>query len=448
MKKHEHIVKNVEAGSIAEELGIEPGDRLLAIDGQEIEDIFDYQFYEESEELLLLIEKADGEQWELEIEKDADESLGISFGEGLMDEYRSCRNRCIFCFIDQMPPGMRDTLYFKDDDSRLSFLQGNYITLTNMSDHDVERIVRYRLEPINISFHTTNPELRCRMLHNRFAGDALKKVDILYQGGIEMNGQIVLCRGVNDGEELERTIRDLTKYLPLLKSVSVVPVGLTRFREGLYPLEPFTREEAREVLRVIHRWQKKIYEEYGIHFIHAGDEWYLLAEEEVPEEERYDGYLQLENGVGMLRLLFNEFEEGMERLGDGDRSGEISAATGKLAYPYIRRMADRIQERYPGVKVHVYCIRNDFFGERITVSGLITGQDIIAQLKGKELGSRLLLPCNMLKADEDVFLDDITVKEVSDALQVPVDIVKASGQDLIDAILGPETEEMENNKGR
>lgn len=448
MKKHEHIVKNVEAGSIAEELGIEPGDRLLAIDGQEIEDIFDYQFYEESEELLLLIEKADGEQWELEIEKDADESLGISFGEGLMDEYRSCRNRCIFCFIDQMPPGMRDTLYFKDDDSRLSFLQGNYITLTNMSDHDVERIVRYRLEPINISFHTTNPELRCRMLHNRFAGDALKKVDILYQGGIEMNGQIVLCRGVNDGEELERTIRDLTKYLPLLKSVSVVPVGLTRFREGLYPLKPFTREEAREVLRVIHRWQKKIYEEYGIHFIHAGDEWYLLAEEEVPEEERYDGYLQLENGVGMLRLLFNEFEEGMERLGDGDRSGEISAATGKLAYPYICRMADRIQERYPGVKVHVYCIRNDFFGERITVSGLITGQDIIAQLKGKELGSRLLLPCNMLKADEDVFLDDITVKEVSDALQVPVDIVKSSGQDLIDAILGPETEEMENNKGR
>ena len=448
MKKHEHIVKNVEAGSIAEELGIEPGDRLLAIDGQEIEDIFDYQFYEESEELLLLIEKADGEQWELEIEKDADESLGISFGEGLMDEYRSCRNRCIFCFIDQMPPGMRDTLYFKDDDSRLSFLQGNYITLTNMSDHDVERIVRYRLEPINISFHTTNPELRCRMLHNRFAGDALKKVDILYQGGIEMNGQIVLCRGVNDGEELERTIRDLTKYLPLLKSVSVVPVGLTRFREGLYPLEPFTREEAGEVLRVIHRWQKKIYEEYGIHFIHAGYEWYLLAEEEVPEEERYDGYLQLENGVGMLRLLFNEFEEGMERLGDGDRSGEISAATGKLAYPYIRRMADRIQERYPGVKVHVYCIRNDFFGERITVSGLITGQDIIAQLKGKELGSRLLLPCNMFKADEDVFLDDITVKEVSDALQVPVDIVKSSGQDLIDAILGPETEEMENNKGR
>ena len=437
MKKHEHIVKNTAAGSIAEEMGIEPGDRLISIDGQEIEDVFDYQFYEESEELVLLIEKPDGEQWELEIEKEADEPLGIEFGQGLMDEYRSCRNKCIFCFIDQMPPGMRDTLYFKDDDSRLSFLQGNYITLTNMSSHDVERIVRYRLEPINISFQATNPELRCRMLHNRFAGDALKKVDILYRGGIEMNGQIVLCKGVNDGEELERSIRDLTRYLPLLKSVSVVPVGLTRFREGLYPLEPFTKEEAREVLSVIHRWQEKIYKQYGLHFIHAGDEWYLLAEEDIPEEERYDGYLQLENGVGMLRLLFNEFEEGMSRLGGGPGSGAISAATGKLAYPYIRRMADRVEEQFPGRKIHVYCIRNDFFGERITVSGLVTGQDIIAQLKGKDLGSRLLLPCNMLKADEDVFLDDITVKEVSDALQVPVDIVKSSGQDLIDAMLGP-----------
>lgn len=436
MKKHEHIVETVEKDSIAQELGIEPGDRLISINGQEIEDIFDYQYYVEDEELLLLIEKADGEQWELEIEKDADEALGIGFGAGLMDEYRSCCNRCIFCFIDQMPPGMRDTLYFKDDDSRLSFLQGNYVTLTNMSEHDIQRIIKYRLEPINISFQTTNPELRCRMLHNRFAGDALKKVDLLYQGGIEMNGQIVLCKGVNDGEELERSIRDLTRYLPLLRSVSVVPVGLTKFRDGLYPLEPFTKAEARQVLEIIHRWQKKIYEEYGLHFIHAGDEWYLLAEEEVPEEERYDGYLQLENGVGMLRLLFNEFEDAFRQQKGDQRSAELSAATGKLAYPYIRRMAERIEERYPGVKIHVYCIRNDFFGERITVSGLITGGDIIAQLKGKRLGSRLLLPCNMLKADEDVFLDDLTVKEVSDALQVPVNIVKSSGQDLVDAMLG------------
>ena len=422
-------------GSIAEELGIESGDKLLAVDGHEIEDIFDYQFYIEDEQILLLIEKPDGEQWELEIEKEADEDLGIEFGQGLMDEYRSCYNKCIFCFIDQMPKGMRDTLYFKDDDSRLSFLQGNYVTLTNMSDHDIERIIRYRLEPINISFQTTNPELRCRMLHNRFAGEALKKVDTLYQGGIEMNGQIVLCKGVNDGDELERSIRDLTSYLPLLKSVSVVPVGLTKFREGLYPLEPFTKEDAREVLDVIHRWQERIYQEYGIHFIHAGDEWYLLAEEDVPEEERYDGYLQLENGVGMLRLLFNEFAEGFEALTGDDRRDELSIATGKLAYPYLCKMAEKITEKFPGVRVHVYCIRNDFFGERITVSGLITGQDLVVQLKEKELGSRLLIPCNMLKTDEDVFLDDFTVEQVSDALQVPLHIVKSSGKDLIDSIL-------------
>lgn len=436
MKKHEHTVTAVLRGSIAEEMGIEPGDKLLAIDGHEIEDIFDYQFYVEDEEIVLLIEKPDGEQWELEIEKDADEQLGIEFGQGLMDEYRSCYNKCIFCFIDQMPEGMRDTLYFKDDDSRLSFLQGNYVTLTNMSDHDIERIIRYRLEPINISFQTTNPELRCKMLHNRFAGEALKKVDRLYQGGIEMNGQIVLCKGVNDREELDRSIRDLTAYLPLLKSVSVVPVGLTKFRDGLFPLEPFTKEDAKKVLSVIHRWQEKIYREYGIHFIHAGDEWYLLADEEVPEEERYDGYLQLENGVGMLRLLFNEFAEGYKALSGDERQDELSIATGKLAYPYICTMADKLMEKFPDVKIHVYCIRNDFFGERITVSGLITGQDLTAQLKGKELGSRLLIPCNMLKTDEDIFLDDLTVGEVSDALQVPVDIVKSSGQDLIDAVLG------------
>lgn len=441
MKRHEHIVSGVVPGSIAEELEIGEGDRLLAINGHEIEDIFDYQFYTEDEQILLLIEKSDGEQWELEIEKEADEDLGILFGQGLMDEYRSCYNKCIFCFIDQMPEGMRDTLYFKDDDSRLSFLQGNYVTLTNMSDRDIERIIRYRLEPINISFQTTNPELRCRMLHNRFAGEALKKADMLYQGGIEMNGQIVLCKGVNDGDELERSIRDLTSYLPLLKSVSVVPVGLTKFRDGLYPLEPFTKEDAREVLSVIHRWQEKIYQEYGLHFIHAGDEWYLLAGEEVPEEERYDGYLQLENGVGMLRLLFNEFAEGFEALTGDNRRDELSVATGKLAYPYLCKMTEKITEKFPGVRIHVYCIRNDFFGERITVSGLITGQDLIAQLKGRKLGRRLLIPCNMLKTDEDVFLDDFTVEQVSDALQVPIDIVKSSGQNLIDSILNTDTDQ-------
>lgn len=436
MKKHEHIVKSLMPGGIGEELGIEPGDKLLAINGNEIQDVFDYYYYEESEQLLLLIEKPDGEEWELEIEKDEDESLGIEFDQSLMDEYRSCRNKCMFCFIDQMPKGMRETLYFKDDDSRLSFLQGNYITLTNMSDHDVERIVKYRLEPINISFQTTNPELRCKMLHNRFAGEALKKVDILYRGQIEMNGQIVLCKGVNDGEELERTIRDLTGYLPYLKSVSIVPVGLTKYRDGLYPLEPFAKEDAREVLSVIHRWQEKIYQEHGIHMIHAGDEWYVLAEEEVPEEERYDGYLQLENGVGMMRLLFNEVQEALSAVTGDERQREISLATGRLMYPYIGKILEEIRKKFPNITTHLYAIRNDFFGERITVSGLITGQDLTGQLKGQPLGERLLLPCNMLKIGEPVFLDDFTLEEVENSLQVKTDIVKSSGQDLLDAVIG------------
>ena len=434
--EHKHKISRIEPGSIADELGIEPGDLLLTVNDSVIEDVFDYHFLIHDEELVLLIEKPDGEEWELEIEKDYDEDLGMEFEQGLMDEYRSCRNKCMFCFIDQMPEGMRDTLYFKDDDSRLSFLQGNYVTLTNMSEHDIDRIIRYHLEPINISFHTTNPELRCKMLHNRFAGEALKKVDRLYEAGIEMNGQIVLCKGINDGEELERSIRDMSRYLPYLRSVSVVPVGLTRYREGLYPLKSFTKEEAKGVLEIIHRWQKKLFKEHGIHFIHAGDEWYLLAEEEIPEEERYDGYLQLENGVGMLRLLFNEFREAFQALPGDEKSRRVSMATGLLAYPELCRIADMLKEKYPGTKVQIYPVRNDFFGEKITVSGLITGGDLIRQLKGKDLGERLLLPCNMFRSEEDVFLDDVTLAEVEEALQVRADIVKSSGQDLIDAILG------------
>ena len=435
-KTKEHVIKTIESGSIAEELELEPGDVLVAVNGQPVKDVFDYHYLINEEYLEILVRKADGEEWELEIEKEYEDDLGIEFENGMMDDYRSCSNKCIFCFIDQLPKGMRDTLYFKDDDSRLSFLQGNYVTLTNMSDEDVQRIITYRMEPINISFQAMHPELRCQMLQNRYAGDALKKVDRFYEAGIVMNGQIVLCKGVNDGKELEYSIEQLVKYLPYLQSVSVVPVGLTRYRDGLYPLEPFTKEDACAVLALIHSWQDRLYKEYGSHFIHAGDEWYLLAEEEVPEEERYDGYLQLENGVGMLRLLFNEFEEGYAKLESGEHQEEISLATAKLAYPYLERMAKKREEKYEGLKVHTYCIRNDFFGERITVSGLITGQDLMKQLKDQPLGSRLLIPCNMLKMDEDIFLDDFTLKEVSDTLQVPIDIVKSSGQDLIDAILG------------
>ena len=433
--RHEHIIKSVEEGSIAWEMGIEPGDILLRINHQIIEDVFDYHYYVNDEELLVLIRKANGEEWELEIEKDYEEDLGIEFEQGLMDEYRSCRNKCMFCFIDQMPKGMRETLYFKDDDSRLSFLQGNYVTLTNMSDHDIERIINYHLEPINVSIHTTNPELRCKVLHNRFAGDALKKIDTLYEGGIMMNGQIVLCKGENDGEELERSIRDMTKWLPNLQSVSVVPVGLTKYREGLYPLEPFQKEDAKNVLATIHKWQKKIYDAYGFHFIHASDEWYLLAEEELPEEERYDGYLQLENGVGMLRLLENEFRMAYEELEGDDRKRHVSLATGRLAAPTIAKLMERLKGKYPNLNVDVYPIRNDFFGERITVSGLITGQDLKKQLADQELGDVLLLPNNMLRSGEEVFLDDMTVTELAEALQIKVRMVGSAGQDLIHAVL-------------
>ena len=443
MKKEKgHVIGRVMPGSIAEELEIEAGDRLLTIDNTEIEDIFDYQFLVQDTYIEVLIEKPNGEQWLLEVDKDFDEDLGIEFENGLMDEYRSCHNKCIFCFIDQMPKGMRETLYFKDDDSRLSFLQGNYVTLTNMSEHDIDRIIRYHLAPINISFQTMNPQLRCKMLNNRFAGEALKKVDRLYEAGIAMNGQIVLCKGVNDGEELENSISQLTKYLPHLESVSVVPVGLSRYREGLYPLEPFTREDAREVLRSIHGWQEKIYREHGTHFIHASDEWYILAQEELPEEERYDGYLQLENGVGMTRLLLSEFARGREQLRrerqipDMSVREELSIATGRLAYPYIRRMAQEMTEDFPGLEIHVYAIRNDFFGEMITVSGLLTGQDILAQLQDKPLGRRLLLPQNVLRSGETVFLDDLTLEELKHTLQVEINIVKSSGYDFIDAVLG------------
>ena len=440
MKKNIHIINKVIEGSIAEELEIEAGDELLAINDQPIEDIFDYQYYVEDEYIEVLIRKPDGEEWLLEIDKDPDEDLGIVFENGLMDEYRSCHNKCIFCFIDQMPKGMRETLYFKDDDSRLSFLQGNYITLTNMSDHDVERIIKYNLSPINISFQTTNPELRCKMLNNRFAGQALEKVKKFYEAGIIMNGQIVLCKGVNDGEELERSIRDLYEYLPYLESVSVVPVGLSKFRDGLYPLEPFNKEDAVEVLNTIHKWQEKAYAEYELHFIHASDEWYLLAGWDLPEEESYDGYLQLENGVGMLRLFMDEFEEGVQQLLEVQekklvQKEEVSVITGRLSYPCIKACAKRLEELAEGLKIHVHAIRNDFFGENITVSGLLTGTDIMAQGKELNLGERMLLPENVLRSGEQVLLDDYTVKDLEKTLQVSIDIVKSSGYDFINTIL-------------
>jgi putative radical SAM enzyme (TIGR03279 family) len=436
MSERGHIIKSVDPDSIAEQLELEPGDAVLSIDGKVLEDIFDYEYYINSESILMVVRKKNGEEWELEIENEY-EDLGITFENGLMSEYRSCRNNCIFCFIDQMPPGMRETLYFKDDDSRLSFLQGNYVTLTNMSDHDIKRIIEFKLAPINISVHTTNPVLRCKMLHNRFAGEALQKIRQLYEAEIPMNGQIVLCKGVNDGEELERTIRDLSEYLPYMESVSIVPVGVSKYREGLYPLEALNGEDARNVLKIVERWQKKLYEAHGSHFIHASDEFYILAGLQLPEENQYDGYIQLENGVGMIRLLEEEVLAALAKLEGDNQSEEISIATGKLAAPYIEKHAKKVMEKFPGRTVRVYTITNEFFGEQITVAGLITGQDLIKQLKEQKLGSRLLLPECMFRSGEEVFLDDLTRTDVQNALQVQVDIVKSSGQDFVQAVLGP-----------
>lgn len=442
MQEKKHVICSVEPGGIGEELELEPGDVLLSINGKTVEDIFDYQYLTNDEYLTVEVQKADGEIWELDIEKDFDEDLGITFENGLMDDYKSCSNKCIFCFIDQMPKGMRDTLYFKDDDSRLSFLQGNYVTLTNMSDEDIERIIYYNLAPINVSVHTTNPTLRCEMLHNRFAGDALKKLQRLAEAGVEMNGQIVLCKGVNDGAELEHTISDLVKYIPHMESVSVVPVGLTKYREGLYPLEPFGKEDAREVLAIIHKWQDYCMEHYGTHFIHAGDEWYLLAEKELPEAERYDGYLQLENGVGMITLLREEFADALEQeTGDANLKRHVTLATGRLAAPILQDILSQMKDKFPGVQVDVTPIRNDFFGERITVAGLLTGQDLVKQLSQIALGEEVLLPGCVLRAGEEVFLDDMTLSEMKMTLQAPVVIVKSSGQDLLNAVLGRSKDE-------
>ena len=411
MKKiYEHLITAIEEGSIADQLGLVVGDTLLRINGQKMEDIFDYQYLVADEVIVLLIRHADGTEEEIEFEKDEDMDLGITFGSSLMDEYRSCHNKCIFCFIDQMPEGMRETLYFKDDDTRLSFLQGNYVTLTNLKDEDLDRIIRYKLAPINISVQATEPDLRRQMLNNRFAGDILEKIKKLADAQIPMNGQVVLCKGYNDKEHLDRTISDLSQFLPYMESLSVVPIGVTKFRDGLTKIDPFNRDEAREVLDQIHSWQRKLKEQYGNRFVHASDEWFLLAELPLPDEE-----------------------------GD-NRTREVSIATAKLAYPMICYFAEELEKKFPNLKVHVYCIKNYFFGETITVTGLMTAGDIIKQVKDQALGEELLLPENVLKADEPIFLDDMTLSEFQKTLQVPVNIVQSNGQDFIEKVIGDKYE--------
>ncbi len=461
MKKH--LIVNVVEDSPAYDAGIRKNEYLLLLNGNEIEDIFDYHYIAEDREVDLTIESEDGSKKQYHIVKDEDTDLGLLFAESLMDDYKSCYNKCVFCFIDQNAPNMRETIYFKDDDSRLSFLQGNYITMTNMKEKEIDRIIKYKLAPINISVHTTNPELRCEMLHNRFAGNVLSYIDKLYEAEIPMNAQVVLCKGLNDGDELRRTISDLMKYMPVMRSLSIVPVGLTKFREGLYPLELFDKADCNEVIDIIEGYAEEAYKEHGIYFVHASDEFYIVAGREMPKEETYDGYNQIENGVGMTRLLYEEYtqavqdiidfreekkglfglfkgfnEEGkrFKRLLSINKNRRVSMICGMLSKDNQIFMKEWLKKIRPDIEFNVFPIVNDFFGHKITVTGLLTGQDIIAQLKGKDLGDALLIPSSCLKADEDIFLDDISLADVQKALQVETVIVKSDGDSILESIIG------------
>ncbi len=426
-------IRSVINGSPVSGKGIKPGDVLVTVNGHEIEDVLDYMFYS-SERIVKIGVISNGEKKTFTVRKNEYDDLGLEFETFLMDKKQSCCNKCIFCFIDQMPPGMRETLYFKDDDARLSFLQGNYVTLTNLDQKDIDRIIKMKLA-INISVHTTNPELRCMMMNNRFAGEKLDYLRQFAEAGISMNCQIVLCPGINDGAELERTLADLGKLMPNIQSIAVVPVGLTKFREGLYPLTLFDREGAGKTIDLIEKFQKDFLEKYDTRLVFPADEFYITAERELPPAEFYEDYSQYENGVGMMRSLIDEFEnaaEDAENVGNSD----VSIVTGELAYKFIAEMVEKVREKWHNINCRVYKIRNDFFGETITVTGLITARDIIEQLKDKPLGDTLLISSSMIKADEDIFLDDLSINDVENALGVKIRKVSNDGYELFDAITG------------
>lgn len=437
MKKFkEHEIKKVLPNSIAEELGIQEGDILISVNGKEIEDVFDYRYLISDEIITLLIRNKDLEEWEYEIEKDINEDIGLVFENELMDCLKSCKNKCVFCFIDQLPPSMRKTVYFKDDDWRMSFLTGNYITLTNMKEKDFERLFYYHLSPINISVHATDPEVRKKMLTNRFAGDILDKIKRIVDAGIEINCQIVLCKGLNDGEILKKSLEDLENFFPRVKSISIVPVGISKFRHNLYPLEAFEKDDAKEVINMVHKLQDYYKEKYGSYILYCADEFYITAEEEIPSIHRYEDFPQIENGVGMLALMKEEFDEYFKQLPDiiPDKIN-ISIATGIASYSFINGLVSRLMNKYSNLTVKIYPIKNDFFGDKITVSGLMTGQDLINQLKDKELGSRLLLPENAFRDNDTILLDDVYIEDLEKQFNIPVEIVGVSGKDFIKAIL-------------
>ena len=430
-------IQSVDPHSPARRAGVRPGERLTHINGRPIADVLDYKFYAYDPRLELTLEE-DGRTRTVRVRKGEGEELGLNFETYLMDRARSCANRCIFCFVDQMPPGMRETLYFKDDDARLSFLMGNYITLTNLSEREIDRICALRISPINISVHATDPALREAMLRHRRAGECLDIMKRFAGAGIEMNCQIVSCPGINDGPALDRTLADLGALHPAVASVAVVPVGLTKYREGLCHIDPYTPAQAAALIGQVEAFAAAFLEKHGTSLAWCSDEFYLLAGRALPEKAYYEDMNQLENGVGMLRLLQSQAELALEGEALSDLTPPpFSIATGVSAAPFVEKIVDRCREKCGNIVGTVHPVANRFFGETITVSGLVTGGDLIGQLRGKELGERLILPSNMLRAGEQVFLDDVTVAQVEEALGVPVCPVDAeSGFDLVDAILG------------
>ncbi len=432
------LIKSVEKGSPAYKAGIRDGDTLISIDGNEIVDVLDYRFYQENKRLKVEFIDSVGKTKTAKIKKDEYEELGLDFETYLMDSKHSCRNKCVFCFIDQLPKGLRESLYFKDDDSRLSFLFGNYITLTNITEHEVERIIKMHISPINISVHTTNPELRVKMMANKNAGRVLEIIDRFNNAGIKLNCQLVLCPGYNDGEELERTLSDLSK-LENAECIAAVPVGLTAYREGLAEIEPFNKQTAGDVLRIIDKYGDICLEKYGQRRIYGADEFYLLAEREIPEADYYGDFLQLENGVGLWSLLRSEAFEALDSLEEIPSSvRKVSLASGEAAYPLIKMIAEKCKEKNPLLAPQVFAIKNNFFGGKINVSGLVTATDIEEQLKGKVLGEELLIPSVMLRAEGDMFLDSVTVEELSNRLGVKITPVNNDGFELVNGILGIE----------
>lgn len=427
-------IKNVISGSPAAKCGVIAGDMLANINGNPIKDVLDYMYYAAEVNVKLDLVRC-GEEIALSVKKDEYDDLGLEFDTFLMDNKQRCSNRCIFCFIDQMPPNMRDTLYFKDDDARLSFLHGNYVTLTNLDQSDIDRIIKMKLN-INVSVHTTNPELRVKMMRNKFAGEKLKYLYQLAESGIQLNCQIVCCPGFNDGAELRRTLSDLSKLMPNISSMAVVPVGITKYRDGLCPLTTFNKETAGETIDIIEEFQRDLLEKYGTRTVFPSDEFFLTADRPLPSAEYYEDYPQYENGVGMLRSLIDEFDDALDTAEwEGDER-RISIVTGRAPFKIISDLVRKAEEKFPKLKCGVYPIRNDFFGETITVTGLITAQDLIAQMKNKKLGDELLISSAMLMHGSDIFLDDLTVGDVERELNVRVRAVQNDGYELLDAVMG------------